>query len=135
MEGVTGRVQVKVPALPTYLRLGRLVAAGLAGECGFTVDEVDELRIAVDELIHLMAQESVGDEIELEYRVLDDTIMVLGTRSGVYLRPEIDPLVAEILDAAADSWEVTTASNSIHFTVTKQRRWAGGARGAPGPGP
>jgi serine/threonine-protein kinase RsbW len=135
MDGMTGRVHVKVPAQPAYLRLGRLVAAGLAGECGFTVDEVDELRIAVDELIHLMAQESVGDEIELEYRVHDDTINVLGSRSGVYLRPEIDPLVAEILDAAADSWEVTAASNSIHFAVTKHRRWGGGATSFPGPGP
>jgi hypothetical protein len=123
MDGLTGRVHLRVPPVATYLRLGRLVAAGLAGDCGFTVDEVDELRIAVDEFVHLMAQDRVGADIELEYRVDGGTVQVLGTRPGAYLRPQIDPLVAEILDAAADRWEVTTQSNSIHFSVLKQRRW------------
>ena len=35
---------------PEYLRLVRLTAAGLASRLGFTFDEVEDLRIAVDEL-------------------------------------------------------------------------------------
>ena len=123
MDAPTGRVHLRIPAVPAYLRLGRLVAAGLAGDCGFTVDEVDELRIAVDELFHLMAQEPAEADIEVEYQVQGGTIRVVGSRAGLDRRPDIDPLVAEILDAAADHWEVTASSNSIHFTVDKQRQW------------
>src|SRR2546423_11409599 len=53
--GRDGDVRLVVPAAPEYLRLVRLTAAGLASRLGFTFDEVEDLRIAVDELcFHLL---------------------------------------------------------------------------------
>ena len=50
-----GDVRLVVPAAAEYLRLVRLTAAGMASRLGFTFDEVEDLRIAVDELcFHLL---------------------------------------------------------------------------------
>src|ERR1051325_8351220 len=47
-------VQLVVPAAPEYLRLARMTAAGLASRLGFTYDDVEDLRIAVDELCFVL---------------------------------------------------------------------------------
>src|SRR2546423_7856230 len=57
-----GDVRLVVPASPEYLRLVRLTAAGMASRLGFTFDEVEDLRIAVDELcFHLLGDADVDD--------------------------------------------------------------------------
>ena len=43
-------VRLQVPASPEFLRLARVTAAGLAGRLGFNYDEVEDLRLAIDEL-------------------------------------------------------------------------------------
>ena len=39
-----------MPATPEFVRLARVTAAGLASRLGFTFDDVDDLRLAIDEL-------------------------------------------------------------------------------------
>jgi len=43
-------VNLAVPANPEYLRLARVTAAGLASRLGFSFDQVEDLRLAIDEL-------------------------------------------------------------------------------------
>src|SRR3954466_16035285 len=43
-------VRLTMPATPQLLRVARLTAAGLAGRLGFSVDEIEDVKIAVDEL-------------------------------------------------------------------------------------
>lgn len=44
------RVVLTMPAEPSFLRLARLAAADAATRAGFTVEEVEDLRLAIDEL-------------------------------------------------------------------------------------
>ena len=85
--GRGGDVRLVVPAAPEYLRLVRLTAAGLASRLGFTFDEVEDLRIAVDELcFHLLG--GVGDRngggrtMDLTYSADTDSITITG-RTGL----------------------------------------------------
>jgi anti-sigma regulatory factor (Ser/Thr protein kinase) len=41
-----------MPAGPEFVRLARVTATGLANRAGFTYDEIEDLRLAVDELCH-----------------------------------------------------------------------------------
>src|SRR5262245_66382409 len=44
------RVVVTMPADPSFLRLARLAAADAGTRAGFTVEDVEDLRLAIDEL-------------------------------------------------------------------------------------
>jgi len=46
-------VRLSLPALPDYVRIVRLAASGIATNLGFDVDELDDLRFAVGELVNL----------------------------------------------------------------------------------
>jgi len=82
--GVSGDVRLVVPAAPEYLRLVRLTAAGLASRLGFTFDEVEDLRIAVDELcFHLLGDDELelaaeGRTMDLTYSAAADSITITG---------------------------------------------------------
>jgi anti-sigma regulatory factor (Ser/Thr protein kinase) len=112
-----------VPGRPAYVRLARLVASGLAGDCGFTVEEIDDLRIAVDELVHAVMEDAPGIDIDLVYLVDDDVISVEGSRPGDGRVPHPDPLAAEILTAATDRWHVWADSERSRFALVKRTRY------------
>ncbi|HEX8096017.1 ATP-binding protein [Jatrophihabitans sp.] len=48
-RNATDTVELTVPADPAYLSVLRTVVASLAAQRDFTLDEIDDLRIAVDE--------------------------------------------------------------------------------------
>jgi anti-sigma regulatory factor (Ser/Thr protein kinase) len=124
MSGVAGRVELRLPGAPAFVRFARLVASGLAGDCGFTVEEVDELRIAVDELVHVLIDSAPACEVALVYTVDDDaTITVEGSRPGGMLVPLPDPLAEEILGAATDAWRLWANDSGVRFELVKRRRY------------
>jgi len=46
----SAEVLLRLPGEPAFLRVARVTASGLASRMGFSIDEVDDLRLAVDEL-------------------------------------------------------------------------------------
>lgn len=48
------RVELRVPADPAYLAVLRTACAGLAARLDLTLDEIEDLRIAVDEACSLL---------------------------------------------------------------------------------
>jgi serine/threonine-protein kinase RsbW len=61
-------VEVRLPADSAYVSLLRTVTAGLAARLDFTLDEIDDLRIAVDEACALLLPDaSSEDELVCRY--------------------------------------------------------------------
>lgn len=123
-----GDVRLVVPAAPEYLRLVRLTAAGLASRLGFTFDEVEDLRIAVDELcFHLLGDGDNGagpDEtrtMDLVYSAGADSITITGRTGLSGAVPESSELSEQILDALVDEHEVSGDDGMITFRLKKQR--------------
>ena len=124
-----GDVRLVVPAAPEYLRLVRLTAAGLASRLGFTFDEVEDLRIAVDELcFHLLGDADPdflpSDEprtMDLVYSAGPDFITITGTTGLSGAVPEPSDLSEQILDALVDEHEVSGTDSLITFRLKKQR--------------
>jgi serine/threonine-protein kinase RsbW len=50
----TDLIQLRVPADPAYLAVVRTATAGLAARLDLTIDEIEDLRIAVDEACSLL---------------------------------------------------------------------------------
>jgi len=123
-----GDVRLVVPAAPEYLRLVRLTAAGLASRLGFTFDEVEDLRIAVDELcFHLLGdaddRAAVAEDrtMDLVYSAGSDSITITGRTGLSGAIPEPSELSEQILDALVDEHEVMGDDGMITFRLKKQR--------------
>jgi serine/threonine-protein kinase RsbW len=66
----TSTVLLEIPASGAYLAVARAAATGLAAQLHFTYDEIDDLRIAVDEACtQLMARRGSADTIHIVYRL------------------------------------------------------------------
>ena len=68
-------VTLRLPAQPRYMRVARLVAAGLANELGFGVDRLDDVRLAVGEACALAVQAG-AQGVDLSYSLDDATLSV-----------------------------------------------------------
>jgi hypothetical protein len=66
-----------LPAEPRYGRVARIAAAHLALRKGFSLTEIDDLRLAIDEAaILLLGPNSQPGELTAHYRVEADRIVV-----------------------------------------------------------
>ncbi len=98
------QVHLNFPARPEYIRLTRLVVSGLAAQVSCSMDEIEDLRIAVDELCSTLIEQSVdAAEISITFTILGST---LGFRATVPVHGgaiELDELAENVLRATVDS--------------------------------
>jgi hypothetical protein len=125
-------VRLVVPALPEFLRLARVTAAGLAGRLGFSYDEVEDLRLAIDELCFgLTGPTGRQGTVELRYLLGDGGLVVEGHGRFV---DDIAPvglteLSEVILSALVDEHELGPGSLGPHFRLLKRHHDAPRSRG------
>jgi anti-sigma regulatory factor (Ser/Thr protein kinase) len=110
-------VRLSVPASMRYLSAARVVAASLGAESGLHVDDLDDLRLGVNELLSLLVESSApGGRIDLEFAVRDGAITVQGSlQGGVAHAVEVDELTRRIVEAVLDRHELDGTS----FSLTK----------------
>jgi serine/threonine-protein kinase RsbW len=73
-------VTMRLPAAGAYLSVLRTATAGLAARCDFTLDEIEDLRIAVDEACAmLLAQAVPGADIDCRFELDGNTMTVAVT--------------------------------------------------------
>ena len=115
-------VHLVVPAAAEYLRLVRLTAAGLASRMRFTFDEVEDLRIAVDELCFLLVGDGDMDRtMELRYSSGEGSISIEGYTRLPGPLPEPNELSEQILSALVDEHEVVGHEGEVRFRLLKRR--------------
>src|SRR5438105_4409823 len=77
VETTHPEVRLLVPAMPEFIRLARLAAAALASRKGFTYDEVEDLRIAIDELCFTLVGTAGRDGVlVLQYSMLPEGLAI-----------------------------------------------------------
>jgi serine/threonine-protein kinase RsbW len=77
-HNVGGPVQLVVPAEPGLSRVVRLAASGLASLTGFNVDEIEDIKIAVSEVVMTLVEHGDGAPVELDFAARDDAFVVRG---------------------------------------------------------
>jgi anti-sigma regulatory factor (Ser/Thr protein kinase) len=112
--------------LPLHLRhasTGRTLGASLAADNGFSLDAIDDLRLAVNEVISVLAD--VGGprpagRMRLRFDLSAAQITVAGHRNGEVepLRPDaLDALASRILAAVVDDFSID--ADGV-FTIVKR---------------
>jgi hypothetical protein len=117
-------VRLAIPASPEFLRLARLAAAGLASRMGFSYDEVEDLRIAIDELcFSLIGTEGRAGNIVLRYRMEPEALVVEGAgqfEDGMGVSPALSPLSQQILKSVVDEHDLTIGKDGPEFRLVKR---------------
>ncbi len=120
----SNRVTLTFPAAVELVRLARLVASGLAAHVGLSMDDIEDLRIAVDELCALVVQHAVPDaDVVLVLQPLDGGLAVeVRAPAGHNEAPfALDELSGHILNAAADEHHLSRDESWLVATLTKRR--------------
>jgi serine/threonine-protein kinase RsbW len=105
----TDRVTIQMPAEGAYLSVLRTATAGLAARLDFTLDEIEDLRIAVDEACGmLLAQAAQDASLECDFTLGEDSISIaVSARSQQARPPARDTFAWTVLSAlagSADAW-------------------------------
>lgn len=120
------RVSVRIPASPVYLRVVRLVAAGLAARLQFTLDEIEDLKIAVDELAaYLTGSHGRDGELEIDFDVHGECIEIQGAgrfAPGANVRTDLTDFSRVILETVADSGTLTQLDGVPTFKLVKSKK-------------
>ena len=116
-------VRLAVPAMPEFLRLARVTASGLASRLGFSFDEVEDLRLAIDELCYSLIGRGRAGTVELRYVVLPEALEVEGRGAfdGGGPQPVLTELSERILDALVDEHELSADGGGPRFRLLKRR--------------
>ena len=76
---VIGPVVLRLPPDPALSRVLRLAGSGVAGMAGFTVDEIDDIKIAVSEVFLALIEHGGAGPIEVEFAIEEDAFVVRGS--------------------------------------------------------
>ena len=117
-------VRLAVPATPEFLRLARVTAAGLASRLGFSFDQVEDLRLAIDELCFgLTGTHGRNGTVSVRYLMLDGALEIEGEGrfEDDLERPGLSELSEVILTALVDEHELIADGDKPRFRLVKRR--------------
>jgi serine/threonine-protein kinase RsbW len=118
--GYADHFEVIVPLRTRYASTVRIIAASLGAEAGFTIDEIDDLRLGLDEVFSLLAERHAGDRVRTTFRIDGKELTaVLALETGpIDVRP--DELAANILRSVVDHCEFTDDSVTLRKVAVEQ---------------
>src|SRR3954452_17015875 len=115
-------VSLRVPADSAYVSVLRTMTAGLAARLDFTVDDIEDLRIAVGEACALVLPEAVpGGDLVADFRLTPGTLTVsvsvpaLGSRE-----PDLDSFAWQVLSTLTSSAYAATDDSRFEVTFTTE---------------
>jgi len=127
--GVDDVVELRVPATPSYVGTLRTLAAGLAARCDLTIDEVEDLRLAVDEACALLLPHAVDSSPLLARFVLRQRVIhfegIVTTTAAA--DPDRSGFSWSILAALAEELEVRSTDTHLSIGFGKEREASAGA--------
>lgn len=128
MDPLGGRIELSLPPDSRYMRLARLMASGVATTCGLPLEEVEDFRIAVDELCATLIEMGDGQPVRLVFDLAGDTLEVVAT-TATGRRGAIDEerlaLSRQILDVVTDGHDLSQAEGRVSFHARKLVRGRG----------
>ena len=117
-------VTLRLPAAGAYLSVLRTATASLASRLDFTIDDIEDLRIAVDEACAMLLTQAVpGADLECSFELTGDAIAVsvaVLTLDGQ--EPSRDTFAWTVLTALAGEVDSSVdTENRVTLSLRKRR--------------
>ena len=122
MSDIRGVVTLEVPAQAEYVAVLRAAAGVIASRLDFTLDDIDDLRILIDEAASLLLTSGAQGTLNCEIDAADDTIrfrLIAAVTTGE-ASPE-EGFAWSILRALAHEVSSETDEHGQVISVTRSR--------------
>ena len=129
------RVKVCMPAEGAYLSVLRTATAGLAARLDFTLDEIEDLRIAVDEACAMLLVQAIpGTNLECAFDLgAEEMTISVSVVAAQPRMPARDTFSWTVLSALAGSVEGRLGSDGkVAIVLRKHREIPSGVPGTSG---
>ncbi len=119
-------VEMRVPADVVFVSTLRLTAASLAARCELTVDDIEDLRLAVDEACALLLPHATAaSTLDARFELSDGYLAVHSSvASDDTAEPDRSGFAWTVLGALASTVDVRQADGRLTISVTKMREAA-----------
>ncbi|HVE64136.1 MAG TPA: anti-sigma regulatory factor [Mycobacteriales bacterium] len=116
-------VALRLPATGAYLSVLRTATAGLASRLDFTIDDIEDLKIAVDEACAMLLPRAVDGadltcRFDLRPGVLDIAVSLPTHDSAL---PSRDTFAWTVLSALAGEVDATLDGDQVTIRLSKHR--------------
>jgi serine/threonine-protein kinase RsbW len=117
-------VEVRIPAVGAYLSVLRTAMAGLAARLDFTLDEIEDLRIAVDESCAMLLQKAVeGSSLTCRFDLEGSALAITVSAPTLDGKPPArDTFAWTVLTALAGEVDAVTAEDGQTVSITMVKR-------------
>jgi serine/threonine-protein kinase RsbW len=121
------QVIVRMPADGAYLSVLRTATAGLAARLDFTLDDIEDLRIAVDEACAMLLSQAIpGSSLECSFTLSPDDMTISVAVPSLNPRPpSSDTFAWTVLSALAGSVEAQVGPGDRLAIVMRKSRPTG----------
>ncbi|MEO1062402.1 MAG: hypothetical protein AAFZ07_13380 [Actinomycetota bacterium] len=126
MDTGEAAIELRVPAAADSIRYARLLASAVGDDAGFDVEQVDDLKIAIDELcVAVFDGAATTGPLTIAFRNAEGAVEIIGSCAitGDFDEPDLDGggLQARILRAVADEVMFTSNGDRAGFVLRKRR--------------
>jgi serine/threonine-protein kinase RsbW len=123
------QVTVRLPAEGAYLSVLRTATAGLAARLDFTLDEIEDLRIAVDEACAMLLSQAVpGATLECAFTLGHDVMTIAVSAACLEPQPPAsDTFAWTVLTALAGNVDAHVGPGDLLTIVLRKTRESSGS--------
>ena len=120
MDRAQPDVELRLPADRAYVSVLRSLAVGLAVRLDFTLDDLEDLKMAVSEACALLLPEAdEGSDLHAEFRLGPDTVVASIGVSATDPRPaDVDSWAWQVLSALTTQATETVRDGRFVVTLT-----------------
>ena len=115
-------VELRLPADGAYVSVLRMTTAGLAARLDFTIDDIEDLRIAVGEASAMVLPEAdESSDLVSEFRLAPGRLTIsVGVLTQRTPEPDYDSFAWQVLNTLASSASLETGGGRFVVTLTMQ---------------
>ncbi len=101
-------INIKLPAKPEYMSVARLTTAAIANRVGFTIDDIEDLKLAISEASNYLINKFSGtSHISIDYQInMDSSILakvkVIGAIASSEKQMDDNELSLFIIESVSD---------------------------------
>jgi hypothetical protein len=128
-------IELELPARPELFFLARMAAAAVGSRADFGYDQIDDLRLAIDEMLLILLGGRAHDvRVHLVFEWMEDAVAVVATlrgeeapgevatEDGPALNGNLSAMSERILDALVDEHGTLRADGVAKSTLRVRRR-------------